>query len=371
MDLDAYKSLPHATAFSGRSSLADYYKAEPGVGAGEIEEALSGSGTYTQMRQAKRPAAYNPTFVHTYGDLQIDLLQINTLKNYNRGISFYLVVEDCFSRYCWTRPLKKKTAAACRAAFEEILEEIPFRVKRVTSDGGGEFRGTFEQMLKDKGIQKTIARRHAAYVERLIGTIKTILSKAMKENETLVHADIFAGVIESYNGRRHRILKMSPAQALDPRLTDRIRYEHALEWAKREQTFRTRTPKFHVGDLVRPQLPRDTWSRSFHQTFDSEIHRVTAVLVHLPVPMFVLKHLDGRPVKERKYAAELQKVKDLSGLRIEKVFWNKKKKKVGEDGGGETELVLVKYAELPSAFNDYVPVESLSARKRVRKRIWS
>lgn len=365
MNRQSYHSLPHPTSFAGRTKLLEYYNGT--TSAKNIEKQLQSSNTYTQMRQAKRPRIYNPSYTSTYGDhIEIDLFQINTLKQFNRGISFYLICIDAFSRYAWARPLKKKTALACQRAFKSIIDEMPFKVTRIVCDDGAEFKGAFKEYLDEEDIEKTLARKHAAYVERLIGTLKGILSKAMKERESVRHYDIFDDVIASYNNRIHRIIQMRPSQAIDPENADRIRYEHAMHWQKREAKFRSREPKFQVGDLVRPQKKRHTWARSFHQVFETQIFRIKEVFNHMPIVMYGIETLDGDRVRQRKYASELQKVENLDNLRIEKIFRNKKR--THPDTGELT--VLVKYAELPSSYNDYVPVNSLPNRKR-KGRQWN
>lgn len=366
MDFQNYSNLPHPTAFAGRTKLHEYYKGS--LSKGQIENALASHNTYTQMRQAKKPRQWNPSYSHDYGDhVEIDLLQINTLKRANNGISFYFICIDAFSRYAWSRPLRHKTASECKKAFASILDEMPFRTQRVVSDDGAEFRGVFADFLREKGIEKTLARRHAAYAERLIGTLKGILSKAMHERQTIVHHDLFDDVVDSYNRRRHRIIRMRPIDALNPDSTDLIRFNHMIHWRKREENFRTRTPKLRIGDLVRPQRKRHTWSRSFHQVFETELYRVRAIYNHLPVVMYGIETLDGTPIRQRKYMAELQRVDALDGMRIQHVYWNKRRKhpETGEDS------VLVKYAELPAAYNEYMPVAQLAGRRRAGRRSWN
>lgn len=367
MDLTNYSTLPHETAFTGKSNLKRYYKDSATQSA--IDYALQGHNAYTQMRQAKKPKAYNPSYTHEHGDhVEVDLLELTTLKTRNRGIAYYLIVIDAFSRYVFSRSLKKKTAQACRSAFESILDEIPFSVQRIVCDDGGEFRGTFKALLDSKNIRKTLARTHAPYVERVIQTLKSILSKTMKHNETLQHFNVFESVVEAYNNRRHRIIKMTPAEALDPENAERVRYEHALEWRKREESFQKRRVRFRVGDLVRPQKSRHTWARSFHQVFETEIHRVSAVILHLPIAMYEIETLDGKPVRQRKYASELQKVRIPQDLTIEKVHWSKKRK----NSLNNKEQVLVKYAELPESHSEYIDRDLIPDKRRMRKPgIWS
>ena len=229
--------------------------------------------------------------------MQVDICDLRQLRRYNRGVSYYLIAIDCFSRYAFFRPLKRKTAAEAAKAFKSILEnDVPFPVQRVVHDDGGEWRREFAAVLREKNIQQNWARRHPSYVERLQGTLKSILARFLKEKESLDHASIFAAVVESYNHRWHRIIKCTPAQAIRPENTVAVRYAHAHAWKKREDTFQTRKPKFDIGDLVRVQLRQHTFSRTFHQTYSTEIFRIAQKHVHLPSIMYSVESLDGKKI---------------------------------------------------------------------------
>ena len=166
MNLTDYVSPPHATAFSGRSMLDNFYRGR--VTSDRIRNDLETSNTYTQMRPPKKPI-WNPTYTHTVGDqLQIDLMDMQQLRQYNRGIGYALICEDAFSRYAFFRLLKRKTAAEVKAAFEDIVDnDLPFRPIRLVHDDGSEWKSVFRRFCAQRGIQQTISRRHPAYVERL------------------------------------------------------------------------------------------------------------------------------------------------------------------------------------------------------------
>lgn len=63
------------------------------------------------------------------------------------------MVIDCFSKFVFTEPLKRKTTESVIAAFKKIFARTDRRPERVQSDPGGEFNSTkFKKFLKDNEI---------------------------------------------------------------------------------------------------------------------------------------------------------------------------------------------------------------------------
>ena len=51
-----------------------------------------------------------------------DLVEMQPLKKWNRGMCYLLTVVDVLSKYAWVEPLKNKTGQTVAAAFERILK---------------------------------------------------------------------------------------------------------------------------------------------------------------------------------------------------------------------------------------------------------
>ena len=52
-----------------------------------------------------------------------DLVEVQPLAKYNRGLRYLLTVVDVLSKYAWVQPLKDKTGVALVKAFEKILKQ--------------------------------------------------------------------------------------------------------------------------------------------------------------------------------------------------------------------------------------------------------
>ena len=59
---------------------------------------------------------------------EADLLQLTTIKDYNDGYNYILVVIDVLSKYAWVEPIKDKTARNVASAFARIIDRAQPRV---------------------------------------------------------------------------------------------------------------------------------------------------------------------------------------------------------------------------------------------------
>ena len=114
---------------------------------------LSNQDAYTLQHPIKRKfprLRYNVTNVDDVWEC--DLLQLISIKDYNDGFCYILVVVDVLSKYAWIEPLGDKTARNVTSAFEKILDRANPRVPvYLQSDRGKEFVGSaFQNILKKK-----------------------------------------------------------------------------------------------------------------------------------------------------------------------------------------------------------------------------
>ena len=79
---------------------------------------------------------------------QTDVVDMQSLSNYNDGIKFLLTCINTFSTYASVRPLKSKSDQSVTEAFQSIFnEEISLTLK---SDKGTEFKNVpFQSLLKE------------------------------------------------------------------------------------------------------------------------------------------------------------------------------------------------------------------------------
>ena len=95
----------------------------------------------------------NKTIVVSIDDQwQADLCDMSRTAKYNDGTTFILTCIDCFSKYAWLEPLKRKTDDEIVEALKRILKSGR-RPKRLQTDKGTEFvNRKVQSLLKQNGI---------------------------------------------------------------------------------------------------------------------------------------------------------------------------------------------------------------------------
>ena len=147
-----YYDLSHEAGYAGARNHVRVNTKKPNENA-KIYAWLSNQDAYTLHHPIKRKfprLRYNVTNVD---DLwKCDLLQLTSIKDYNDGFCYILVVVDVLSKYAWIEPLRDKTASNVASAFEKILDRGSPRVPvYLQSDRGKEFIGSaFQKIFKKK-----------------------------------------------------------------------------------------------------------------------------------------------------------------------------------------------------------------------------
>ena len=79
---------------------------------------------YTSHKPRRRRFPTLPVIVGGLDDQWVaDLVEVQPLAKYNRGIRYLLMVLDVLSKYAWVQPLKAKTGVALVKAFDKILKQ--------------------------------------------------------------------------------------------------------------------------------------------------------------------------------------------------------------------------------------------------------
>ena len=74
-----------------------------------------------------------------------DLVEVQPLAKYNRGIRYLLTVLDVLSKYAWVQPLKAKTGVALVRAFDKILKQRRQPNRLQTDRGKESYNCTFQR----------------------------------------------------------------------------------------------------------------------------------------------------------------------------------------------------------------------------------
>ena len=132
---------------------------------------------YTLHKPRRRRFPTLPVLVfNMYEQWVADLVEVQNISKYNKGMRYLLMVIDAFSKYAWVEPIKTKTGKAVTEAFEKILKCAKGRkpLNLQTDDGKEFYNSTFAALMKQKNIHhfSTSGDTKASIVERFNRTFK-------------------------------------------------------------------------------------------------------------------------------------------------------------------------------------------------------
>lgn len=278
------------------------------------------------VEELHRPARINfprrRTIIKGLDDLwQMDLGQLDRYAKVNKNFKYILTVIDCFSKFIWAKPLKTKTGEEVTHAFESILKESGRRPKNLQTDQGREFFNThFKKLMQKYDINhyNTYSRMKAAIVERAIRTIKERLFKHFSLNGSYKWIDALSEIIENYNRRKHRTIKMRPCD-INKRNEAKIRklvYNHLKIVGIR---------KFKVNDIVRISRAKQVFDKGYTPNWTTELFKISKVRITNPTT-YLLEDMNGLPIAGGFYGYELQKTNNPDIYLVERITGRRKLK---------------------------------------------
>ena len=339
--LKAYYDPANPGSFGGLNRL----QKATGVPLKKIEPVLKKNLTYTLHKPVRRKYSRNPTIALTIDhQWAADLADVKNLSKDNKGFKYLLTVVDVLSKYAWVVPMKNKTGAEQKRAFESILKEGRKPVQLQTDKGSEFYNKTFQDFLKEQGIHhfSTEGDTKAATVERFNRTLKERMYRAFTANNSLNYLWMLPALVKSYNASVHRSIKMAPK---DVNMTNDWKVWKTL-YGKRMK--KQALHKFKPGDRVRISKAKRTFKKGYLPGWTEEVFIVDRIL-DWPVPAYRLKEYDETPLEGAFYEPELQKVIQTEDdfFRVEKVL-----KRRGDQA-------LVQWKGWPSKYNSWIKQKEL------------
>ena len=153
----------------------------------------------------------------------VDLVDMQLLSKYNKGIKYLLCAIDLFSKYAFIVTLKDKKGASVVNAFQKILDKSGRKPNKIWVDQGGEFYNhSFKKWLEDNDTTtySTYSEGKSVVVERFIKTLKNKLYKHKTAVSRNVYYDVLDDIVEKYNNTWHSTIKMTPKDVKDNNFTE-------------------------------------------------------------------------------------------------------------------------------------------------------
>ena len=120
-----------------------------------------------------------------------------------------MVCIDVYSRYIWVELLKKKSSKNTANKFENILKKAKSTPQKIQCDEGTEFQDIRNRLSKKYDF--TVFHTHnreikASHVERVIGTLKTMVRRVLTMTGGFDYYSYFPIIIKRYNNSPHSSL---------------------------------------------------------------------------------------------------------------------------------------------------------------------
>jgi len=189
------------------------------------------------------------------------------------------------------------------------------------------------------------SEKKAAIVERFNKTFQGLIYRYLTHNQTTTYVDKLARLLQTYNLRQHRTIKMTPEDAELPERQALVLGAHNAHYTK--IAGKRKKPKYAVGERVLiKSLPSNRFHRGYQQSFKPEQFEIAEVHTRMPIPMYILKSLnDNELISGGFYAEELQVIKG-DVFKVEAVLEERKR-------GGKRQL-LVKWVGFDSSHNSWI-----------------
>ena len=274
------------------------------------------------------------------GQWQIDLIDVSKYAKHNDGVKFLLTAIDCFSRYAYVRPLRRKDGVEVTRAFTDILNQG--RVPRyVQSDRGKEFLNRpFQALLAERGVKFFTSHNDdikCAIVERFNRTLQNRLHRFFTRKNTLSYLAELQNHVKGYNATIHKSTGFAPAKVtVDDQEKVWLRLYNKPPAHKAHH--------FKVGDHVRISKARHVFAKGYVGRWSDELFVIKKINRTVPVT-FDLQDLAGEDITGVFYNQELVKAKPPEFWAVETILDQRTRK-------GKREY-LIKWKGYPNKFNSW------------------
>ena len=341
---EIYYKADHPAGFGSVRALAAAAK----VSEKRTREWLRKQKTYTLHRQARKRYPTRKYYVSNIDEQwQMDLAEMGQIKRHNKNYSYILTVIDILSRYGWARPLKSKQGEEVASAIEDIFKTSQRMPRRVQTDQGKEFYNRHVKALLDKHnieLFSVKSPNKCALVERWNRTVKTKIWKHFTSKNTYKWLDVLPKVVDAYNNRVHRVIKMKPANVTKENAMD---VWHTLYG--KDKRYKRTMKNIKKGDTVRISKIKGQFEKGYLPNWSREEFFVDDINDKFLPSMVTLKDHKGNVIEGKFYEKEIQKItrdKDDDVYEVEKIIRQKRQ-------GGEI-WYLVKWLGYDNEFNSWI-----------------
>lgn len=303
-----YNPLSPAAFSSGERLFTHLKNKGISLSRNDVAVWLRSQPTYTLHKNRRIKFKRNHYNITNIDDLwEMDLIDMQKYSRTNKGHKYILAVIDCFSKFAWCIPIKRKTPAEIIRGFDEIFSLTERRPIKIQSDKGREFvNKQVKRYFVDKDI--TFFTTHdpatkAAICERFIRTIKSLIYKYFTYVKSNRYIDVLQSLMFVYNNRIHSTIGIAPANVNENNILQVWQYTQR----KSNKAFTRQSPNLQVGDIVRVANPKTVFEKGYKPKWSTEKFSVVKVHRRSPV-VYNIKDDNDSIIKGNFYESELQKI---------------------------------------------------------------
>jgi hypothetical protein len=254
---------------------------------------------------------------------------------------------DVMSRYAWATPIGSTHKENIVNAFKSIVESSQRKPVKIWVDEGKEFNNyefkhyfnTLTGNDPDTHIYHTYGKCKTPILDRFHRTLKTNMwkrftaaniNKIIKSHRWI---DMIDDLLQEYNNRVHRMIKMSPIDA-SKKQNEPILLR--LQQCKVDSIM-WRDPVFKVGDLVRLCKYKNIFAKGYTQNWTTEVFTINDIVSGKPI-MYHVKDQQNEIIKGAFYKQELQQVKQVVSEGSELTTFDKDETKLDENDSNVYEV---------------------------------
>ena len=244
----------------------------------EIDSFLSEQ--YAQQIYSKKAPQKRGHIVSFLPDsrFQMDLIDMSNFSRTNGGFKWILMMVDIFNRKLYAYLLKNKTKDSILSALTDFFERHQPEI--IISDNDPSFNSYLIKKLFNKHDSKNFMvepndHKALGLIDRAIQTIKNVIYKFMKQENTTTYFKELPRILDAYNNTPHSgILNIAPNEVENDRNNmDRLQIlNHKNDYENRKNRI-----IFEVGDTVRIKVSKSAFSRSFDENYTDKQFTIVSI----------------------------------------------------------------------------------------------
>ena len=208
---------------------------------------------------------------------QMDLIDMSNFSTKNKGYNWIMLLIDIFTRKLYAYLIPNKDEKSILTVLNKFFADHHPDI--ITSDNESGFKSKSVQKLMDdnKVINDMVEPQdHKALgvIDRAVQTIKNVIYKFMKEENTTTYINELPRIIKAYNDTPHSgILDIAPNDA------DEKENVIALQILNNKKDLQTRKNhvKISVGDTVRIRLNKNSFARSYDEKYSDKQYTIKSI----------------------------------------------------------------------------------------------